>query len=561
MPRGGLPIQFRPRVVMVAKTLFGQAQYTTIQAAINYAVTQTPSATAPWVVEIFPGVYTEQVTMAAFVDIKGVGAAEDTILRQADGTIIILASNSTIEDVTIDLNAQTTGRNLIIDNAVAVSNSVIRNCRFTITTPATNNNHIFQLTAASQVVIDGTRTLDAGIGGSGINIMVYNDTAGATVTLINNVWVHNNNNAYHLASSVAGTWKSTGNAFRGNGRVTNAWSLGTYLGSGNSYRTTGTTQFANISGGSFTEKSGPGKYEVYTGMLVQHAIAAAIADTPAPAAASPYNIMFYGGTSTEAIASAAYVNVVPVWSIPSADRNEFIAKILNICGQTEIFFLPTLTETTTSTEVSRNARVFTYDATIATRLSLLGKGAAVDFNGTTGEADTPDADALSFGNSAVDNPHSVLVLCKPDGNAALMTLFAKAASAADQEWELFLDASGHLNYQLQDESVDTYLEARYAAAVGTAWTLLGATYDGSQGIGGIKIYTNGVSRAVTNDSSGAYVALENGAGLVHLGARFTIKEQFFDGKIAMALLPAKALSPDEMHEIKTLVNSYFDLAL
>ena len=206
--------------------------------------------------------------------------------------------------------------------------------------------------------------------------------------------------------------------------------------------------------------------------------------------------------------------------------------------------------------------MLTYDASIAGRKGVQGSGVTVDFDGTDDEADTPDVDGLSFGNSAIDQPFSIVVLCKPDANNALMSLVAKASSATvGEEYQFFLDASGHLNFQLQDESVDTYLEARYAAAVGTAWTLLGGTYDGSGGIFGLALFTDGLTRTVTNDSSGTYVAMENGAALVHLGARYTTKEQFFNGQIALAVVYEKQLSRDEMWQIKTNVNSFFGLTL
>lgn len=249
---------------------------------------------------------------------------------------------------------------------------------------------------------------------------------------------------------------------------------------------------------------------------------------------------------------------------PTGDqkRDEFIATILRICGPVELLWLPALSDTTTTTERSRNARVVTYDATIAARIGTLGSGVSVDFDGTDDEADVPDADALSFGDGARDSPLSIIVLCKPDANNALMSLLAKASSATvGEEYQFFLDASGHLNFQLQDESADTYLEARYAAAVGTSWTLLGGTYDGTGGIFGLALFTDGLTRAITNDSSGTYVAMENGAALVHLGARYTTKEQFFNGRIALAILCGKALTRDEMWELKNGVNAFCDLAL
>lgn len=48
-----------------------QGDYQTIQAAINYAVTQTPTAVAPWIILVRPGTYVEDLTFAPFVHVFG----------------------------------------------------------------------------------------------------------------------------------------------------------------------------------------------------------------------------------------------------------------------------------------------------------------------------------------------------------------------------------------------------------------------------------------------------------------------------------------------------------
>ena len=52
-------------------TIRGYADYETIQEAINYAVTQTPSASNPWVVLVRPGFFTEDLALAAHVHVYG----------------------------------------------------------------------------------------------------------------------------------------------------------------------------------------------------------------------------------------------------------------------------------------------------------------------------------------------------------------------------------------------------------------------------------------------------------------------------------------------------------
>lgn len=242
-------------------------------------------------------------------------------------------------------------------------------------------------------------------------------------------------------------------------------------------------------------------------------------------------------------------------------RREFINDLLTVLGDCRLLWVPLSTDTTTSTTVDRSGLTVTWDATIASRFSNQGSGALLDFDGTGNEGDTPDDNLHSFGNSSQDEPFSVGGLVVPDANNALMTIIGKMNSASAEEWELFLDASGHMNFQVTDESASATLEARYAAAVGTSAVLLGASYDGAGAVSGMSLYTNGISRTVTNDSSGTYVAMENTAALTHIGARYTTKERFFNGRIGFVYVTAKALNRHEHWAINQLVNGYYGLTL
>jgi len=251
------------------------------------------------------------------------------------------------------------------------------------------------------------------------------------------------------------------------------------------------------------------------------------------------------------------VRVVGESGVPSL----FAEQLLDILGDTRVLWIPLSSDTTASTEKSRAARVFTYDATIAARLSTQGQLQTVDFDGTDDEADTPDANGLSFGDGTVDQPFSVIVLCKPDVNNAAMTLLAKENASTAEEWGLELNASGHLVLRLTDESASAILTGTFATAVGTGWVLLGATYDGDRASVGIRCYKNGARQTTAAGGSGTYVAMENTAALVHLGARYSTKAQFFNGPMALAIVVGRMLSEDEMWAIKTLVNAYADLSL
>lgn len=248
----------------------------------------------------------------------------------------------------------------------------------------------------------------------------------------------------------------------------------------------------------------------------------------------------------------------------SGARGAFIQNLLEILEDTRLLILPQVTDTTTTTDESRNARVVTWSESLRSfdvpPQALQGYGTPVQFNGSDEEGDIPDADNLSFGDGAVDLPFSVVALIRADENDALMTIIAKENSASAEEWALFLDASGHPNFKLTDESATATLERRDATAVGTtAYVLLVATYDGTAQQTGIHIYKDGVEVDDTDDSSGTYTAMENTAALVHIGARYTTKEQFFDGRIALLAVCGKQLSIDEVWSLREAVNSWFGL--
>lgn len=183
--------------VKVAKSLIGQGQYTTIQAAINYAATQSPSATNPWLVLVYSGVYTEAITGSAYVYVKGAGPTEDVVIQQVDGTILTLASNFTIESVTIRLVTPTLARNLIVDGGAALSAAELNHIDIQITTPGALAHNCILLSGASGLLMDKVNCDLAGTGASNIlsvtgaaSVLIdrgvlNQDSTSATSTVIN----------------------------------------------------------------------------------------------------------------------------------------------------------------------------------------------------------------------------------------------------------------------------------------------------------------------------------------------------------------------------------------
>ena len=245
---------------------------------------------------------------------------------------------------------------------------------------------------------------------------------------------------------------------------------------------------------------------------------------------------------------------------------EFTQYLLHMLGDVRALWLPGKTGTTL-TDRSRNARVLAWSEDVSafdTRPEELGSGYAITFNGTDEEGDTPDADDLSFGDGAVDQPLSVFALVNPSDATSSAMLSKFDTSVSQEEWLLELDASDRPRFALYDDSASARIGRLDATALAeSAWALLVATYDGSAASTGIRIYLDGARVDDTDDNSGAYVAMENGSEVLALGYRQAagVKENFFDGKLGLAGIVGKALSQEEVWSVKEAVNGYFGLSL
>jgi hypothetical protein len=263
---------------------------------------------------------------------------------------------------------------------------------------------------------------------------------------------------------------------------------------------------------------------------------------------------------------------------PEGDRvrQNFIADLFGILGDVRLLWLPGLGDTTTTTDKSRNARVFTYSESLAsfdTPPGTQGSGVAVTFNGTDEEADVPDNDDFSFGDGAVDQPFSIVALLEaddatPTAIANILARWDKDTDGELREWRFFLTATnGYPTLELYDESANAYIGRQdQTALTANTFTLLIATYDGSGASTGINIYVDAVVLDDADSASGSYVAMENLADKVLLAhglsaAATPVAEEFWAGQMGLVALCAKELSTDEAWEIRELMNAFFDLSL
>ena len=246
---------------------------------------------------------------------------------------------------------------------------------------------------------------------------------------------------------------------------------------------------------------------------------------------------------------------------------EFVSALLDIFGDTRLLLLPGKSGTTL-TDKSRNARTLTWSEDVSGFDSSppeLGSGYEVAFNGTDEEGDIPDSDDFSFGDGAIDQPFSVVALIRTGADPTSRVILSKFdTSVSQEEWLLELDATDRPRFALYDDSAAAHI-GRYDATALSANTryLLVATYDGSQASTGIRIYLDAARVDDTDDNSGTYTAMENGAEVLALGYRQAAasKENFFQGRIGLAAIVGKQLSQDEVWELKEAINGYFGISL
>lgn len=244
-------------------------------------------------------------------------------------------------------------------------------------------------------------------------------------------------------------------------------------------------------------------------------------------------------------------------------REDFVGKLLLFTGDTRMIWSPKVTDTTSSTEVSLNGRAVTHGATLAGRLSALGLGYAASFNGSTDYSQLADNADFTHGDSATDTAFSVVALINVNNTATAKTILSKDTTN-EREYRFYVQSDETLRVEMTDNSVPTSPTRTSNAAITTgAWTVVSFGYSGGGGatnMNNVNIIVNGTAVASTAANSGTYVAMENKAAALQIGARTAGAADFFDGSIALVIECAKFLSLSEQWALSRLIRSYFGLS-
>lgn len=247
------------------------------------------------------------------------------------------------------------------------------------------------------------------------------------------------------------------------------------------------------------------------------------------------------------------------------NRARFRQRLSVILGDNRLIWMPKAGDTTaTKSEETSAGRDVTYDGSVASRLSQLGRGIAQSFSGSGQYAYTPDAADLSFGNGSADQPLSIVALVNATANGAGKDIVTKWTTGAI-EYRLTIRPFEDLIFVIADQSAAPLVYRLSSAGIATGgWHVFGVSYDGGGGAtaaNGITLYQDGavIASAATNDA--AYVAMENGTAEVGIGTREAHTSTFFAGSKALIALGQKNLSAADHVAATALCRRYFGVPL
>lgn len=250
---------------------------------------------------------------------------------------------------------------------------------------------------------------------------------------------------------------------------------------------------------------------------------------------------------------------------PRLTRARFRSRLLAILGDCRLLWMPRAGDAATNlTDETSAGRVVTYDATVAARLSALGRGVAQTFDGSTNYGTTPDTADLSFGNGATDQPFSIVALANVTDTAAARRILSKSTTG-NLEWVFTVSPGDLLALSVSDASVPVTAQRVSTGTISQgAWHLYGASYDGTGGataMNGAALYQDGAAIASTATNQATYVAMENTTTPVEIGSDTGHTASFFPGSLALVAISARNLSAADHAAIAALCRRYFGQGL
>jgi len=179
---------------------------------------------------------------------------------------------------------------------------------------------------------------------------------------------------------------------------------------------------------------------------------------------------------------------------------------------------------------------------VLTATGIVGK--CLDFGGADCVVITNDHDELSFGDSTNDSAFSISAwVYVTDGDTqSILSKYDATAGAAVQEWLFLINVAQGLSASLIDKSANSSKQMSTDDALTTGWHHVVLTYSGVESDNAddsIILYVDSVAVSQTGDDIGTYIAMENTATKVVIGAAYDSSGNlgyFFEDKIDNVML-------------------------
>lgn len=244
------------------------------------------------------------------------------------------------------------------------------------------------------------------------------------------------------------------------------------------------------------------------------------------------------------------------------DTEWFIDELRAVSpGNLRALWIPSPSDATTNIR-RPDGLVWTNSATVQGRISYLGNGVIVSYNGSSQSATTPNSAALTFGNGTVDSAFSGAAFANVTDSAAVRTMFARAEFGVSVDYDFRVDGADALQLLLTDFGAATCNRRSDAAITQGTPQLFGFSYTGAGGAtaaNGITLYVNGNVAASTATNSGSYVSMNGTAVTTNMG--MNTNDQHFGGSIGFCAIYAGALSAAQHRAISDLCRVYYEVAL
>lgn len=243
-------------------------------------------------------------------------------------------------------------------------------------------------------------------------------------------------------------------------------------------------------------------------------------------------------------------------------RQRFLNRVLGVAAGADVLWTPNIGDGLVVQDAASN-KITWINAPVIT---ALGRGYSQSFNGTSDRGVMLDQARHSYGDGTADQAVSWVVLANVTDTAAariMVSKFDNAAAAA--EWGFQVGSTDLLQVQLFDQSaaVSVTRTSNSAITMGS-WRLFAGTYTGAGGAtaaDGVLLYQDAAAIASTAANNASYVAMENLTTGVNIGARGGIGSFFFAGSLAFILVRRGVFSVPQLVNIKSEVNSFYQLSL